>query len=218
MPFHVMASWANKGRAIALNWSEEDVQRRLVEPYEAGQPVVVQGQQFDPRHSRFEIIEAGEIGGEPTRQGWLELRKRGKDVTGNFLVRAPQEGTGEAGSADDEQSAVDPRTVMVIYGRDEVLTDALFQFFRALDLKPMEWGHLVSETGEGSPYIGEVLRRAFSIAQAAVVLLTPDDEARLAERLWRDDTPDDEKELRGQPRPKCFSRRACRSVGFQLAR
>jgi predicted nucleotide-binding protein len=45
------------------------------------------------------------------------------------------------------------------------------------------------------------LERAFEIAQAAVVRLTPDDQARLNELLWMDSTPEAEKELVGQARP-----------------
>ena len=51
------------------------------------------------------------------------------------------------------------------------------------------------------PYIGEILDVAFSRAHAVVVLMTPDDDARLREQLWSDHDPPHETELSGQARP-----------------
>jgi predicted nucleotide-binding protein len=60
---------------------------------------------------------------------------------------------------------------------------------------------VVRATGKASPYIGEVLETGFSIVQAVVVLMTPDDEARLREPYRGPLEPADETELTPQPRP-----------------
>jgi hypothetical protein len=60
---------------------------------------------------------------------------------------------------------------MVVYGRDQDLTDSMFSFLRALKLNPIEWSEAVRATGKGSPYVGEILDAAFVMAQAIVVLL-----------------------------------------------
>jgi Predicted nucleotide-binding protein containing TIR-like domain len=95
----------------------------------------------------------------------------------------------------------DPRKVFVVYGRDAQAKEALFNYLRALGLIPLEWEALVSMTGTGSPYLGDVVIRGFKEAKAAVVLFTPDDEARLHEDLRGKSEPDYEKELTCQPRP-----------------
>ena len=59
----------------------------------------------------------------------------------------------------------------------------------------------MDRTGRGSPYIGHALDRAFQTAQAVVVLLTPDDEARLRGPYLEDHDPSYERELTGQARP-----------------
>ena len=70
--------------------------------------------------------------------------------------------------------------------------DALFDFLRAVGLHPLEWSEAVGATGSASPYIGEILDAAFSVAQAVVVLLTPDDEARLRQLFWKEsDSPNE---------------------------
>src|SRR5260370_10241561 len=61
----------------------------------------------------------------------------------------------------------------------------------------VEWFH---ETGCGSAYVGDVLRRGFREAQAFVVLMTPDDEARLREGLRGKDEEEYEINLTLQPR------------------
>jgi predicted nucleotide-binding protein len=71
------------------------------------------------------------------------------------------------------------RKVFVVHGRNRAASAAMFTFLRAIGLEPIEWSVAVTMTGEGSPYIGQVLDTAFDAAQAVVVLLTPDDVAYL---------------------------------------
>jgi len=99
-----------------------------------------------------------------------------------------------------ESRAKDPRNLFVAYGRNLAIRDAMFDFLRALDLFPQDWADLVASTGKGAPYVGEVLDKAFSDAQAVVVLLTPDDEGRLREPFIKDDDPPYEKRLTPQAR------------------
>ncbi|WP_426747442.1 nucleotide-binding protein [Myxococcus faecalis] len=75
----------------------------------------------------------------------------------------------------------DPRNVFVVHGRNAVARDALFDFLRSVGLNPMEWEEARRQTGSASPYIGQILDAAFGAAQAIVVLLTGEDEARLRE-------------------------------------
>ena len=67
------------------------------------------------------------------------------------------------------------RTVMVIYGHDQEATKAIFDWLRAVGLRPYEWEQLIRQSGSASPYIGQVLEQAFRSVQAVIVLLTPDE-------------------------------------------
>jgi predicted nucleotide-binding protein len=91
--------------------------------------------------------------------------------------------------------------VLVVHGRDLVLRDAMFGFLRSLSLQPIEWAAAVRATRRGAPYVGEVLSMMFRQAAAVVVLLSPDDEARLHRRFWKPSDPSFERQLSGQPRP-----------------
>jgi hypothetical protein len=71
------------------------------------------------------------------------------------------------------------RRVFVIHGRDEAVRERMFDFLRALDLKPLEWETLVAASGSTVPFLGDVVQRAPALARAAVVLLTPDDVVNL---------------------------------------
>lgn len=99
-----------------------------------------------------------------------------------------------------EKQAKDPRNVFVVHGRNLKLRDSMFEFLKALDLHPLDWSELISSTGKTAPYIGEILDKAFSQAQAVVVLLTPDDEGRLRDQFIKNDDPPYEKETTPQPR------------------
>lgn len=97
--------------------------------------------------------------------------------------------------------APNPKKVFVVHGRNETARRSLFDFLRAIGLQPIEWSQALQLTGKASPYIGEVLDSAFSIAQAVLVLLTGDDEAKLRYPYLKDDDPDFEKNLTPQARP-----------------
>lgn len=56
-------------------------------------------------------------------------------------------------------------------------------------------------TGKAAPFIGEILDSAFQNAQAVVVLLTGDDEARLHPKFHKEEASDNEKILTPQARP-----------------
>jgi len=95
----------------------------------------------------------------------------------------------------------DSRKVFVIHGRDERLRKGMFDFLRSLDLAPLEWSEAVALTQKAAPYVGEILDAAFSHAQAVVVILSPDDEARLRTQLHGADEPSHERNLTPQARP-----------------
>jgi predicted nucleotide-binding protein len=103
-----------------------------------------------------------------------------------------------------KRMAEDPRTVFVIYGRDLEARDAIFEFLRALGLKPQEWEHLVRATGKGAPSLAEVVTRAVREAQAVVALLTPDDVVRLHPELRDASDTDAERSTACQARPNVF--------------
>ncbi|HEV3073301.1 MAG TPA: nucleotide-binding protein [Thermoanaerobaculia bacterium] len=95
----------------------------------------------------------------------------------------------------------DKRKVFIVHGRNDAIRRAFFGFLRALDLDPVEWSEAVSLTGKASAYIGEIIDAGLEAAQAVVVLLTPDDEVRLAPENMRVNEAPDETQIRLQPRP-----------------
>ncbi len=141
-----------------------------------------------------------------------DLARAGWKPKGSTLVIAPPRkfpryepaALSSTAAVTDSSAVHDPeraRKVMVVYGRDEAATRALFDLLRAVDLQPQEWTQLIRETGSGAPYTGQVLDRALEIVQAVVVLFTPDDQARLHPAFPGASDTSTESELRGQPRP-----------------
>jgi hypothetical protein len=77
----------------------------------------------------------------------------------------------------------------------------MFEFLRSISLKPIEWNQAIQMTGEAAPFIGSILDAAFRQAQAVVVLLNGDDEARLRPEFHSDKMGEYEKNLTPQARP-----------------
>ena len=117
----------------------------------------------------------------------------------------------------------DRKTVFVVHGRNEHLRKSLFNFLRALGLSPLEWVKAIALTKKPSPYVGEILEAAFSKAAAIIVLLSPDDEAKLKDNLIRLSDGPDERQLTGQSRANvlfeagmAFGRDAHRTLLVQI--
>jgi len=126
--------------------------------------------------------EASQIGNENSEAGF-----QNKQDGGESLVL--------------ETTSEDPAKVFVVFGRNKKARKAMFDFLRAIGLKPIEFSsQAVSATGKGAPYVGEALDAAFSVARAVVVLLTPDDLACLREGLRESHEERYETEPTAQPR------------------
>lgn len=111
--------------------------------------------------------------GTPMGDEWYVARE-GREVTDQFLSGAPGLPSGEC--ADESGAfATDRRAVMVIYGHDEQANSALFDWLRAIGLRPREWNQLINASGNAAPYIGQVLEQALVDVQAVVAFFTPDE-------------------------------------------
>lgn len=93
---------------------------------------------------------------------------------------------------------MDYKKVFVVSGRNEKLRLSVFNLLRALKLEPMEWMEVIRETGETSPYLSQAIMKSIEKAGAVVVIMTPEEEAKLDEKFWMEEA--DEKTYR-QPRP-----------------
>lgn len=90
--------------------------------------------------------------------------------------------------------------VFVVHGRDLKARKELSAFLNSLHVYIIEWEKALDLTKKGSPYIGEVIDAGFNHAQAIVVLMTPDDEAKRRDALIQKSDPPSERKLTGQPR------------------
>lgn len=115
--------------------------------------------------------------------------------------------------ADPKSAPSKNRRVFIVFGRDRKLHASVVRFLRTLKLEPVEWNAALEATKNGSATIKEILDQAFKMAQAAIVLLTPDDEARLRPVFHGDQEPEHEKNYTPQPRPNVIF-----EAGFAMAK
>ena len=125
----------------------------------------------------------------------LSRTRPGRDLTRETAARRTRRADGA-----DREGARDPRRVAVMHGRDIAARTAVFDLLRRLGLHPMEWDELVGQTGSAAPYSGEVVAVAFEVAQAVVVVLTPDDIGFLHPDLRGARETEDDREPTGQAR------------------
>lgn len=107
----------------------------------------------------------------------------------------------EGFSISAEEADKESNIVFVVYGRNEEARNALFAFLRSIGVHPLEFSEAILKTGEAAPYIGNILNTAFSLARAVIVLMTPDDEARLREHYRKPQDSNHETHLTPQARP-----------------
>ena len=211
---------------VKLDLTLKELEDRFLAPYRKGIPITINGKVIERDDiERIRINESQQdseviypvvveemlkevdyySGDYRPLKDWeimWRIADSGNEVTDKFI-------TGPAGSESDSDVArggyprppTAAREVFVVHGRNEQARTAMFDFLRVIGLHPLEWAEAVQATGRPGPYIGEVLKAAFSRAHAVVVLLTPDDEARLHGSLRGDNEPPHEVELSGQARP-----------------
>jgi predicted nucleotide-binding protein len=207
-----------KRDVVVVDKDLEWIKSRILQPRLAGDAITVDGHTLDwseieriritvaqePSEAAIVKIHAEDRASSVARLGgpgdkW-RAAARARDVTDDFIDAPPGSPTPTANAVERDHQ-VDPRRVMVVYGRDGEARRAMFDYLRALDLVPGEWRKLVAETEKATPYVGEVLDLAFQQARAVVVLLTPDDEAKLRDGLMNERDQDYERELTPQARP-----------------
>ena len=209
MPFHVTVTMRD-GRSkaeVRLGLSANDVVERVATPYLAGLPISIGGATLRPEDIdrirvtfteeavekvlRLVRLERDAGRGERAESDELLVAARGRDVTDDFLSRAP---------ATLATKSIDPRRVFVVHGRNHQAKDALFTFLRCIGLQPMEWAEAIAATGQASPYVGEILDAGLAKAQAVIVLMTPDDEGSLRPEFREAHDPVYETQPTGQAR------------------
>lgn len=67
------------------------------------------------------------------------------------------------------------RSVFLVHGRDHSARDALIALLKAFDLKVINWRDAATRAGGGTPYTGDIVVAGMELADAVVILLTPDD-------------------------------------------
>ena len=206
---------------VKLDLSRQDLEERFLKPYRQGRPIVIGGRTIpidDLEKLRVnETDETSEtllpmvIAQRQARavattipNDWY-IAARGREVTDDFITAPPgsELPAASVSTATDPAPAAgpDPRSVFVVHGRNAPARDAIFSFLRALHLEPIEWNEAVKATGRTNPYVGDVLTAAFSWAQTVVVLMTPDDEARLRDEFHEEGDPPHETNPTPQARP-----------------
>ena len=218
--YHVRITPKNqeyKDEAIT-DLSLEELERRFLVPYREGKPITVNGRTFNQDEvDRIRIAETSEesailiraIENEDDNTGFIDLLPTSwrifdkySDVTNDLIVGPPgQDAILDMEVARESRPTADTKTVFIVHGRNEIAREALFTFLRSIGLDPLEWSRAVMATDKTAPYIGEILDAAFKLANAIVVLLTPDDEARLQQQFSGPNDPSHETELTGQARP-----------------
>jgi predicted nucleotide-binding protein len=164
--------------------------------------------EFLPRH--LAAIKVGAdvgvtINRYATPEELSQLRSAGSPVappqtqTGATSPKANRSGVGRGPAKKGARPT--PNTVFVVYGRDDVARSSMFTFLRALGVKPIEWSSAIEMSKKAAPFIGEILETAFSRARAIVVLMTPDDQAKLRDDLLSPSDKPYERTLTSQARP-----------------
>jgi predicted nucleotide-binding protein len=132
-----------------------------------------------------------------------------EDVTDQFISGPPGSDVPNTSASDISTTASsalvtgpgDKRSVFIVSGRDTEISSNLVQVLRALGLQIVEWEHAVAKTGLPNPYVGDVVTAGLTMADVAVVILTPDDIVKLRADLLHEEDDIVERTLHGQSRP-----------------
>jgi predicted nucleotide-binding protein len=135
----------------------------------------------------------------------LREARRGFSAGNSFVTVLPEKPRRSKPSAKARQRKPPARKsrkrVWIVHGRDSQLRKSMFDFVQSIGLEPLEFSAALKATGEAAPYVGRILEKAFAMAVAVIVLITPDDVAKLKSKFWGKTEKPYEKKLMGQARP-----------------
>lgn len=133
----------------------------------------------------------------------LGQTRRARELAAEELDQTMQAGPAPSASTEKPATSIDDvkRRVFVVHGRDTSLANRFYDLLRAVDLRPLEWESLVKATGIATPRLGEIVAAAPRLAQATLVLLSPDDIVELHSDLFLADDIPQERGRAGQARP-----------------
>jgi predicted nucleotide-binding protein len=145
---------------------------------------------------------------------WAPLT--GPATSGTVSETAQQSAASNPADAPSQAGRHDvDRRVFVVHGRDEALRRSFFDLLRSLGLQPVGWEAMVAATGSATPYIQQVMAEGPHLAQAALILLSPDDLVQLNPRLLEGEDSFSERRPSGQPRPNVLIELGMALMGYQ---
>lgn len=95
-------------------------------------------------------------------------------------------------------SMANRKNIFVVHGRNIDFKSKIFEYLRLIGLNPLEWETIIPCSG--APFTFEVVENGLKQAQACLILLTGDDEAKCADTYILPSDADYEKVLTPQPR------------------
>lgn len=234
MYYHVRISVTGERHdEVKVDMDEETLERQFLKPYREGRAITINGKVVLPEQlERIRISQSDwqtsqmipRLRTEDANSSVVVLggssyearaASRASDVTDQFITGPPGETNravplvGNSESTTETQAnhipgPGDGLSVFVVSGRDNQANSSVVAFLRALGLLVVEWEHAVARTGLPNPYVGDVVTTGLRMADAAVVLFTPDDLVELRPDLVRDDDGAQESEQQGQARPNVY--------------
>jgi len=92
------------------------------------------------------------------------------------------------------------RRVFLVHGRDLASKSAAVALLQAFDLRVISWDEAAANTGQATPYTGDVVLAGMQMADAVVVLFSPDDIGHVKSEFLLPD--DDEHERKPTPQAR----------------
>ena len=93
-----------------------------------------------------------------------------------------------------EYSEENRSKVFLVHGRNIMAKKAMIEFLNSINIEVLEWTAIIAATQNPNAFLHEIIRKGFELAQAVVVLMTPDDIGNLREELCSESEDLDEVE------------------------
>jgi predicted nucleotide-binding protein len=99
--------------------------------------------------------------------------------------------------------ATKDNSMFVVHGRDAKLNQDMYLFLSSIGIVPMEWDHAIKAAkGGANPIVGDVISQAMERVQGVMILLSPDEEAKIRTKFASTSDKKRGLHLKGfQPRP-----------------